>query len=289
MGKKPHKYKTKQFDIDGYEPIGERVICNKGLTEKNPFLENDKENERNQSSKIYEDIEAPGIKAELNPFIGSESTPQYAVVDKGNTRKRKKEKEEANMKKEEFLKEQSILREQYVKQEQEKKAASRGGSTERGRSATPSKLPRCVSPDISQSELRRRYEEQQIEEKCKEKDERRMKNEQKERVKKEQRIEQQRLREQYEQQKKLNKSRSRGPSRERNIVGTSNTNGSVPSRRNEENNGSNNLSEERINKDNTSNNTTEEADERAKNKIEKLARKEERKRMDIEFKEHQAK
>merc|ERR1712066_630288 len=110
-----------------------------------------------------------------------------------------------------------------------------------------------------------------------------------ERAKNEFRMEQQMLREQYEQQEKLNKTTSRGPSRERNVIGTSNTNGSVPLGRNEEIGGSNTLGEEYMNKENRDIQTTEEADERAKKEVDKLAKKEERKRMETEFREQQAK
>merc|ERR1712210_443187 len=110
--------------------------------------------------------------------------------------------EQGEKSKELFLREQNMLREQYVKPEKEKKAASRGPSTERGRSTTPSTLPRCISPDISQSELRRRYEEQQNEARTKFKDEQRLGDEQKDKAKREFKMEQQRLQEQYKQQEK---------------------------------------------------------------------------------------
>merc|ERR1712038_1350872 len=119
----------------------------------------------------------------------------------------------------------------YLEQEKEKKASLRAASKERGRSKSPTRLPRCISPDISQSELRKRYEDQQHEAKLKEKEAERLKEEQNERVKRELRLQQEKLREQYkEQEKSKQKKIKRGPSPERgNTIGISNTNGSVPS------------------------------------------------------------
>merc|ERR1712039_835245 len=100
--KKPHKYKAHQYEIDGYgyEPVGESVMNNQAPTMKNPFLDTDTDeevaqNDRNNSGKIYEDIEEPRdtIKAELNPFLESGSTPQYAVVDMGKAAKNRNKKE----------------------------------------------------------------------------------------------------------------------------------------------------------------------------------------------------
>merc|ERR1712066_131142 len=121
---------------------------------------------------------------------------------------KKKEKEEAK-------KEQYKLMEQYQHQEWLKSQGSKDNSRERLSLSKSAKLPRSISPDSDQIELRKRYQEQQAIIKLEEKQKKEREQAEMKRLKKAEERQQGLLREAFEKQERFKNIKSRDNSKDR--------------------------------------------------------------------------